>query len=161
DDGSTDDTIARLESYRGRISFLRQSNRGPGAARNLGAQHSKSEYVAFLDSDDLWFQWTLATYAMVIEEQKSPNMVAGALVHFRAPTELSAVHRQQVELEAFADYFAASRRSLYCGSGQMVVRRRAFLEAGGFAPERINAEDHDLAMRLGIAPGFVNVLSPS
>jgi len=33
--------------------FLRQQHRGPGAARNRAARHARSEYLAFLDSDDL------------------------------------------------------------------------------------------------------------
>jgi hypothetical protein len=43
----------------------------------------------------------------------------------------------------------------------MAVRRQAFLDAGGFVESRINAEDHDLVMNLGTAPGFVFVRSPA
>ncbi len=41
-----------------------------------------------------------------------------------------------------------------------VVRRDQFAKMGGFTQKRMNAEDHDLMMRMGTAPGFVQVRSP-
>src|SRR3954453_7371445 len=66
DDGSIDGTVEFLRSLKEHVTVLSQRNRGPGAARNLGASHAKGEYLAFLDSDDLWFRWTLEVYAQVI-----------------------------------------------------------------------------------------------
>ncbi|MBZ0220450.1 MAG: GNAT family N-acetyltransferase [Candidatus Methylomirabilis sp.] len=54
DDGSTDSTPQVLRKYSGAIKYLRQENRGFGAARNRGLDEAKGEYLAFLDSDDLW-----------------------------------------------------------------------------------------------------------
>lgn len=54
DDGSTDDTLEKLYSFAGRINIHQQPNRGVSAARNAGIQLSRSEWLAFLDSDDLW-----------------------------------------------------------------------------------------------------------
>jgi len=53
DDGSTDHTRTLVESYRSRIRYLYQQNRGPSAARNLGARHARAPWIAFQDSDDL------------------------------------------------------------------------------------------------------------
>src|SRR5215510_13897684 len=68
DDGSTDGTADYLRELGGSVELLRQENRGPGAARNLGVMHARGEYIAFLDSDDLWFPWPLKTYAAVAEK---------------------------------------------------------------------------------------------
>jgi GT2 family glycosyltransferase len=141
--------------------LLHQTNQGPGAARNLGIRHATAEYIVFLDSDDLWFPWTLTTYAQIIKETNGPTLIAGTLVYFQNEAELRGLGPSSLVLEVFADYFAASPRGCYCGTCQMVVRRAAVLEVGGFAEENINAEDHDLVMRLGTAPGFVNVTSPA
>jgi len=56
DDGSSDDTPECLEPLLkdSRIRYLRQDNAGPAAARNKGLDAVTGEFVAFLDSDDLW-----------------------------------------------------------------------------------------------------------
>lgn len=54
DDGSTDDTAARLQPYLDRVAYIRQENRGVAAARNAGIQLAQGELICFLDSDDLW-----------------------------------------------------------------------------------------------------------
>ncbi|WP_234534171.1 glycosyltransferase family 2 protein [Streptomyces shenzhenensis] len=57
DDGSTDDTLARLEkiaSAHPNVRVRTRPNSGwPGAPRNLGIQHARGEYVQFVDHDDI------------------------------------------------------------------------------------------------------------
>ena len=54
DDGSSDDTPQRLERYRGLIQYVTQRNQGVSAARNRGLLLADTEFVAFLDADDVW-----------------------------------------------------------------------------------------------------------
>lgn len=56
DDGSTDDSINVIKHYQTdkRIKLIRQSNSGSAAARNNGIRRSKGQYLALLDSDDIW-----------------------------------------------------------------------------------------------------------
>lgn len=61
DDGSTDGTKSALEPYLGRIKYLRQDNAGCSAARNAGLLAARSEWIAFLDSDDVWRAGKLRT----------------------------------------------------------------------------------------------------
>src|SRR5258708_38459 len=61
DDGSIDGTSEYLASLGNEVKWLRQENRGPAAARNVGATKATGSYIAFLDSDDVWLPWVLAT----------------------------------------------------------------------------------------------------
>jgi len=56
DDGSTDDTsqiVARAETSDARLRYFRQDNKGPAAARNLGAKEAKGEILLFTGDDCL------------------------------------------------------------------------------------------------------------
>ncbi len=54
DDGSTDETPQVLAAYGDKLKVLRQENKGVSAARNAGISAAQGEWIAFLDSDDLW-----------------------------------------------------------------------------------------------------------
>ena len=54
DDGSSDQTKALLEPYSDCIRYVHQSNAGPASARNNGIRMAVGEWMAFLDSDDVW-----------------------------------------------------------------------------------------------------------
>ena len=54
DDGSTDDTFARLSAYGSKIKVFRQPNQGVACARNFLCHQATGDLVAFLDADDVW-----------------------------------------------------------------------------------------------------------
>lgn len=62
DDGSTDCTpelIQKIAQRDRRVRLLWQSNAGVAAARNLGIQHAKGEFIAPIDADDIWYPHNL------------------------------------------------------------------------------------------------------
>ena len=160
DDGSTDGTMDFLNSLAHRLTILSQPNKGPGAARNLGANRARGDYLAFLDSDDLWFPWTLAAFATLIRAHNSPAILAGRIVEFAEEPELASARETEPAADVFPDFFSSWRAGYYVGSGTAVLRRDEFLKTGGFTEKRINAEDHDLILRLGAVPGFARVTAP-
>jgi glycosyltransferase involved in cell wall biosynthesis len=160
DDGSSDDTQAVAERHGGALTFLRQPQRGPGAARNAGAQRAHGTYLAFLDSDDVWFPWTLAVYAQVISQAGQPAFIAGTPRYFSAPADLGETLERTPQFASFADYLASHDEWRWWGASAFVIRRDVFEAVGGFTDRWINGEDADLAMRLGAAPGFVQVTVP-
>jgi len=161
DDGSTDGTLEELQALGSRVRSLRQQNAGPGAARNLGAQYATGEYLAFLDSDDLWFPWTLETYRQLIARHQRPAFLAGKPLRFRKDKDLQKAVGDEVRASSFPDYLASGDEWRWWGASSFVIRRDAFEAAGRFTNEWVNGEDADLALRLGTAPGFVQVTNPA
>jgi len=159
DDGSTDETQTYLRGLGNKVRAIRQANKGPGAARNVGVQEAKGEYVALLDSDDLWFPWTLDVFARAIIQHQRPSILGGNLIEFAEEKELLNVRESPLETAWFSDYIASSRFPYYVGSGTCVLHREMFSHAM-FLEDRLNGEDHDLILQIGTLPGFVRVVSP-
>ena len=67
DDGSCDDTARRVAELGG-VEYLYQPNRGQGAARNHGLRVAAGEFIASLDSDDLWDADFLSRSVECLEE---------------------------------------------------------------------------------------------
>lgn len=160
DDGSTDSTPEHLATYGDRLTVVRQENAGPAAARNAGIARARGRYVCMLDSDDLWFPWTLATFARAIETTRGPSFLCGQLQPFTDEAELVDVRDEELSLERFDDYLASSHKAYFVGSGMAVYSRDALIRAGSFDTNLLNMEDHDLSLRLGTAPGFVKINRP-
>lgn len=160
DDGSTDGTIEALSCFGDRVIVLEQENAGPGAARNRGAKVASGEYLAFLDSDDIWFPWTLEAFATLTQRHGKPTLLSGLLRDFAATDELRGIVDEAARGEAFEDFLESHSKGYFCGGGMIVILRPEFEHVGGFEEDRLNAEDHDLVLKLGTASGFVKVLSP-
>jgi hypothetical protein len=139
---------------------LQGPNAGPGAARNRGALESRGRYLAFLDSDDLWFSWTLETYAGVVQSGRAPAFLAGKPRSFPGDVPALVEPVTATALAEYEDYYASGDEWRWWGASSFVVEREAFHTVGGFTSARVNGEDADLAMRLGVAAGFSQVTEP-
>lgn len=159
DDGSTDGTREWLLTQRERVRGITQENGGPGAARNVGIREARGDYVAFLDSDDLWFPWTLDIFARAIEQHGYPQILGGRFLEFSNEAELVHIREEHSRTSWFRDYIASSHHPYVVGSNSCVLLREA-LANESFLEDRLNGEDHDLILRIGGSPGFVQVLAP-
>lgn len=76
DDGSTDDTPAVMTRYTDpRIRYIRKEHGGLSATRNVGFEHARGEFIAFLDSDDLWLPWKLKAQIALFERRPDVGMI--------------------------------------------------------------------------------------
>lgn len=144
-----------------RIRVIRQENKGAGAARNTGAKFAQGEYLAFLDSDDLWLPWSLNSFKKVIESFDRPALISGKIRDGCSQSPDGAGESQEVLSRVFANYLESFQQPCFVGAGKMVVKREAFLDVCGFSEMPINLEDHDLALRLGDQKGFVEIVVPA
>src|SRR6266545_4787722 len=86
DDGSTDATPEIVKQWVARDSrfrYVRQENRGPNTARNVGLSQSSGEYVQFLDADDRLAPSKLAAHARYLDEHPDVDIVYGPATFFR------------------------------------------------------------------------------
>ncbi len=137
DDGSTDDSIEVAMRYP--IIVVSQPNQGVSAARNNGASLATGEYLLFLDSDDLLYPDSLEVMVGALEAAgESVGFVYGQLQYFGEKTHVfESSTFDPVELSK-ANYIQSSA----------LIRRDAFINAGGFDRGFELREDWELFIRL-------------
>jgi glycosyltransferase involved in cell wall biosynthesis len=78
DDGSTDETAEVIRGFTDRVRYVYQENRGSAAARNRGLQEARGDYIAFLDSDDLFTPEKLQKQVEYLQHNPHIGMVYSA-----------------------------------------------------------------------------------
>ncbi len=147
DDGSTDNTESVMRSFGDRVSYLKQDNRGAGAARNQGIQRSRGEYVAFLDSDDLWLPTKLAEQVPLLDRDSEIGLVYSdwAVVSEQGETDSSHLRNLPAASGYVFDDLVQSGFILTSGT---VVRRSCLDDVGYFDETLSIAQDYDLWLRI-------------
>jgi glycosyltransferase involved in cell wall biosynthesis len=84
DDGSTDDTVDVLQPLveQGLIRYVYQKNQGESAARNRGIAEAKGQYIAFLDSDDLFEPTKLEIQLQYLRDHSEVGLVHSGFTKF-------------------------------------------------------------------------------
>lgn len=159
DDGSNDATEQALAAYGDKLQYFYQSNQGPSQARNYGISKACGDYITFLDSDDLFVPWTLASYQQVIAQYDHPTLILGSMARFSEQDELAELGEASLRANRWDDFLQAVD-ARYPIAIPGAIKREALQQVGGFAVENICSEGHDLYLRLGLAPGFVMVSAP-
>ncbi len=146
DDGSTDDTPRRLAEYGSRIRVIRQENLGPPVARNAGIKAGRGEFVAFLDSDDLWLPRKVELSVRPLLHDPKIGVV---YTDFRV-LELGTGKRYQVPSYRRGGWMARDlfRECRGVSTSSLVVRRTCFDKVGLFDEELFRAQDWDMIVRL-------------
>jgi glycosyltransferase involved in cell wall biosynthesis len=147
DDGSTDSTLKVLSQLRYPIKVLKSNRNGPAKARNIGIQEARGDYIAFLDSDDLW----------------EPNKLQRQLTYLRRFKHIPFVYtnvrfreKNQIKRKTLFDDVVPLRKHLLpalvsgdaiCTSTVM-IKKQIFDEVGLFDERLKIHEDQDLWNRI-------------
>lgn len=148
-DGSPD-TIAlerALQPYLSCIRYLKQDNRGPSAARNVGIRQARGEYIAFLDSDDLWCPEHLANQVGALRKDPTLGLIYSNGLHIinDRPHDIAFHQTPQKEPVTFESLV---REHCTVGTSSTVANREAMIDAGLFDEELRRCEDFDLWLRM-------------
>uniref|UniRef100_A0A7C5AL13 Glycosyltransferase n=1 Tax=Desulfobacca acetoxidans TaxID=60893 RepID=A0A7C5AL13_9BACT len=146
DDGSEDGTLERLGGVFRQIIGLRCAlRRGVSAARNLGAQLARGEWLAFLDSDDLWLPGKLARQMAYLEAH--PELLICQTEELWIKNGVR-VNPPKTHRKLAGDLFLPSLKRCMVSPSAVVLSRRLFEEMGGFDENLPAAEDYDLWLRI-------------
>src|SRR5262245_40001432 len=143
DDGSTDDTCERLAPFRDRIRYIRQRNQGLSAARNTGIRQARYEWIALLDSDDVWHPDKTRVQLEAVGGNPSIGFVGtppGPIPDSRLPLRAAEAVREL----GVRDFMVGTP----LGPSSTMVRRRAFERVGFFDETLRSVEDRDMWLRL-------------
>lgn len=162
DDGSRDDTLAVVEHFVAEsgagISWhiLRNEHRGPGATRNAGIREASGEWIAFLDSDDLWEEKKIERITEAIKVLPDANFFCHDELLIGKDGETKALEygrRYRAERPLPAQIYISNMFS----TSAVVCRRDLLTEKGYFDETLMSAQDYELWLRLSpyIRPAFV------
>lgn len=125
DDGSKDGTKSIVEQYAKndiRIKLLEQANQGVSVARNKGLDTATGEYVAFLDSDDLWDADNLSVMVQAAECTKSGLVCASMdIINADGTKQKANTAYKDGELMDFVTNNNEIR--FFWGIGSVIIRR--------------------------------------
>jgi hypothetical protein len=151
DDGSSDNTADIAGILGDPIRVIRQSQRGPSAARNAGIAAARGQWVAFLDADDQWHPSKLECQLAALESRPGTVLVASDWSRDLPRGPLPAVVSQSI---------VTTRNLLVLNRFQtstVLAERDAVRRAGGFDSRLDGAEDWDLWLRLSRTGGIVKL----
>lgn len=164
-DGSYDDTINVLTKYEDneKIKVINQKNGGVSVARNNGFSHSKGDYIAFLDADDVWNNDHLSVMADLIAKYPDAGLygtftrtelVNGDIID---KAEFFEGREDTVYLEDFFKEYSKDKSAKMFTVITTCISKEAYIKSGGF-PEGCKIGE-DLELSLVVAAYYPVVLS--
>jgi glycosyltransferase involved in cell wall biosynthesis len=156
DDGSSHPATLRiLESYRDRITLIRQLNSGASAARNNAAYVATGNWLAFLDSDDQWLPDKLERQVAEIDRNAEVALCYGSMIWI----DINGNHTVR-RVKRPHELFPAIRLGNQFPPTVTMIRKDVFLSAGGFKVGLTGCEDWELFIRIAHSYTACCVLDP-
>ena len=145
DDGSSDNTISIAKEMG--FDVVEQKNSGPAAARNHAVSLAKSDWIVFLDGDDLMEPRRIEVLAKAIEKDPNLNFLGNNEFEGRpsGPWEEKFLHLNYNFEESLYDQLL---KGCFLSTSAMAIRRDLYQEVGGMDEGLRSAQDYDLWLRV-------------
>ena len=151
DDGSTDNTAEVIEQFSGIHKIRIKKNRGVSFARNLAIKQARGEWIAFLDSDDLWERDKLATQMNWVECNPDYHAVYTDEIWIRNGVRVNAMKKHR---KYSGDIFRHCLPLCIVSPSSVLLRNELLNKFGGFDESMPVCEDYDLWLRISMSFPF-------
>ena len=145
DDGSTDNTQDILDGYDRDIMVLRQDNRGVSAARNAGIASASGQFIAFLDSDDLWLPGKLSSHVDFFNLNPEALICQTEELWIRNGKRVNPKNRHK---KFSGMIFKHSLPLCIVSPSAVMLKKNLFTKTGMFDEKLPACEDYDLWLRI-------------
>ena len=151
DDNSTEENIENITNKYGALYLKNIGNLGAQKSRNKGVEFSKYEYIAFLDSDDLWVsQNKLLLQYNILNERKDISIVFTTLEYIDGLGNITSRQEDQCDID-FNNFIRKILRKDIIGTySSVMMRKKDFMKAGMCNTDLPARQDWDLWIRLSI-----------
>jgi len=145
DDGSTDNTREIIDSFVDRVNYYFQENKGISVARNVGLSQTRGDYIAFLDSDDLWKKEKIRIQMNLMKNIPQAKACYTEEIWIRRGVRVNPKKKHRKYSGWIFD-----RVLLLCllSLSSTLFRREVFDEIGNFDEELPVCEDYDFGIRV-------------
>ncbi|NOY61655.1 MAG: glycosyltransferase [Gammaproteobacteria bacterium] len=146
DDGSDDDTVARIRSFGTPVQLIRsERNHGVSHARNRGIAQACGDWLAFLDSDDTWQPDKLANQWHFLCRYPFYEIIQSEEIWVRDGVRVNAPKRNK-KLQGWI--WQALLAMCLVSPSSVMIRRHLFEQYGLFDEQLPACEDYDLWIRI-------------
>lgn len=145
DDGSTDGTRALCAKLGAALQYFYQEHRGVSAARNLGIKYAQGNFIAFLDSDDLWQKHKLRVQMdWMLKHAHIPLCYTNEIWIRRG----RRVNQKNIHRKAGGWIYPLCLPRCIISPSSALIRRELFEHVGVFDETLPICEDYDLWLRI-------------
>lgn len=144
DDGSTDGTRDVVGRYGDRIKYFHKQNKGPSSARNFGTSKAHGNFLAFLDSDDIWEPNKLDIQMNFLQSHPEIKLIScGSYIMGN-----SRKRKFHIRGDLSGDLFLTLYQRSFINTSSVVLTQDCFFQVGPFDETIQTAEDYDLWLKV-------------
>lgn len=139
---------SKIKEYGDRVNYYAEGiNQGACFVRNFGVEKSKGQYIGFLDDDDEWEPLKIEEQVEILEKYQYP-MTTVNFVICTIKSNGEIIKKKRKSIKKIISYNDILKKNNVGGASAPLIRRSAFMQAGGFDNSMPAAQDYDLWIRI-------------